>query len=236
MNSNKLKLIACISMFLDHLGYLVFPQYIWLRYIGRLAMPIFAFSISEGCRHTKNKFRYFSSLAILAILCEAVYVLQQHLSGGIQSIQLNVLFTLALSVPLASLYLKIESNKKGASLFFVLYLAFLVALDFLFKNSAELLGLSITLDYGIAGIILCFMPVICKEKGRKLATFSIGLLVYCILMQGSLPFIWYSALSIPLIALYNGKRGSKKFKYAFYIFYPLHLAAIYGLDLLMQKI
>ena len=236
MNSNKLKLIACISMFIDHLGYLVFPQFVWLRYIGRLAMPIFAFSIAEGCRHTKNKFRYFSSLMILAVLCEAVYLLQQYSSGGITSIQLNVLFTLALSVPLASLYLGIEAGKKGASLFFTLYLALLIGLTYLFNNSAEILGLSITLDYGIAGILLCFMPILCKEKGRRLAAFSVGVLVYCLLIRGSLPYIWYSLLSIPLIALYNGKRGSKKFKYAFYLFYPLHLAAIYGLDLLLQRV
>lgn len=236
MNSNKLKLIACISMFIDHLGYLIFPELIWLRYIGRLAMPIFAFSIAEGCRHTKNKFRYFSSLMILAILCEAVYVLEQYLNGGIFSLELNVLFTLVLSIPLVCLYLKIEGNKKGASLFFILYLAFLIGLDLLFKRSAELLGLAITLDYGIAGIILCFMPVLCKEKWRRFAAFSVGVLIYCLLMQGSMPYIWFSVLSIPLIALYNGKRGSKKFKYAFYLFYPLHLLAIYGVNLLLHNI
>ena len=233
MNSNKLKLIACISMFIDHLGYLVFPEITILRYIGRLAMPIFAFFIAEGCRHTKNGWRYFFNLLLLAILCEAVYLAQTYFSVGLLSVQLNVLFTLALSVPLCCLYLKIEGGKKGSLLLFLGYLSFVTLLTFALKNSAEIFGISINLDYSIAGILLCFMPILCKEKNRKIAAFSVGVVIYCLLMQQSLYYIWYSLFAIPLIALYNGKRGSKKYKYAFYLFYPVHLAAIYGISLLL---
>ena len=220
-------------MFIDHLGYLIFPEITVLRYIGRLAMPIFAFFISEGCRHTKNKWRDFFSLLLLAILCEAVYLTQAYLSVGLLSVQLNVLFTLALSIPLCCFYLRIEGGKKGSLLLFLGYLLFVTLLTLALNNSAEIFGINITLDYSIAGILLCFMPILCKEKTKKLAAFSVGLVVYCMLMQSSLCYIWYSLLAIPLIALYNGKRGSKKFKYAFYFFYPLHLAAIYGLSVLL---
>ena len=55
LNGNHLKLIAAFSMLLDHAGILLFPQIRMLRIIGRLAYPIFAFMIAEGCRYTKNK-------------------------------------------------------------------------------------------------------------------------------------------------------------------------------------
>ena len=55
MNSFVLKLIACITMFIDHIGYVVFNgESSFFNYIGRLSFPIFAFQISEGYLHTRN--------------------------------------------------------------------------------------------------------------------------------------------------------------------------------------
>lgn len=48
MTSNAIKLIACISMLIDHAGVILFPEYPFLRWIGRLAMPLFAFTVAEG--------------------------------------------------------------------------------------------------------------------------------------------------------------------------------------------
>ena len=44
---------------------------------------------------------------------------------------------------------------------------------------------------------------------------------------------FYSLLAIPLLALYNGKRGTKKLKYVFYVFYPLHLIVIYAVGIFL---
>ena len=230
MNSNKVKFIACASMLIDHIGYLLFTQITVLRYIGRLAMPIFAFFIAEGCRHTKNKLRYFGGIMLLAVLCEAVYLGNSYFNGGIHSVFLNVLFTLSLSIPLCCFFLKLDSSKKGYAVLFMLYFAFILVFLWCLDNSVKIFATQISLDYGIAGILLCFMPMLCKDRLKKLASFSVGVVVYCLLMQEKMPYIWYSLLSIPLIALYNGKRGSKSFKYAFYLFYPLHLVAIYAVS------
>ena len=59
LSGNALKIIACISMLVDHVGLMLLPNEIWLRYIGRIAFLIFAFLISEGCCYTKNKLKYF---------------------------------------------------------------------------------------------------------------------------------------------------------------------------------
>ena len=72
LNNNQLKIIAMVAMLLDHIGAYLFPQVRWLRIIGRLAYPIFAFMIAEGCRHTKNRVRYLLQMGGLAAVCQLV--------------------------------------------------------------------------------------------------------------------------------------------------------------------
>ena len=72
MNRNHLKIIACVSMLCDHMGYLLFPQAFWLRWIGRLALPLFAFFIGEGCRHTHDRRKYVLQITALAAVCLVV--------------------------------------------------------------------------------------------------------------------------------------------------------------------
>ena len=75
LSGNAIKLIACVFMFIDHLGFIFFPAEPIYRIIGRLAFPLFAFMIGEGAKHTRNKLRYFLTLAIFAAAVEGVYFL-----------------------------------------------------------------------------------------------------------------------------------------------------------------
>ena len=59
LNGNILKIIAAISMFIDHMGFIFFPNITVFRIVGRIALPIYAFMIAEGCRYTRNKIKYF---------------------------------------------------------------------------------------------------------------------------------------------------------------------------------
>ena len=59
LSGNALKIIAAITMLIDHIGVILLPQITLFRVIGRISFPIFAFMIAEGCAHTKNKLRYF---------------------------------------------------------------------------------------------------------------------------------------------------------------------------------
>ena len=65
VSGSSLKLLACVFMAIDHVGVRLFPHLIILRIIGRLAFPMFAFFIAEGCRYTRNKLRHF--LMIFAV-------------------------------------------------------------------------------------------------------------------------------------------------------------------------
>ena len=59
LSNNMLKIIAAIFMVCDHVGVILFPKIEFLRIIGRLSFPIFAYLIAEGAKHTKNKLRHF---------------------------------------------------------------------------------------------------------------------------------------------------------------------------------
>ncbi len=86
-----LKIIAIITMFLDHY-YRIIGGPEWLSILGRLAFPIFAFSISEGYSHTKNVNKYLMRLLNFAIIIQLPNFL------GFQEYPLNIFFTLALGL------------------------------------------------------------------------------------------------------------------------------------------
>jgi len=65
MNSFSLKLLACITMLIDHIGAIFFPDIMFIRIIGRVAFPIYAFLITEGYSRTKNLKRYMSRLFMI---------------------------------------------------------------------------------------------------------------------------------------------------------------------------
>ena len=70
LDGTALKLIAVTAMILDHVGDNFFPDQIWMRIIGRMALPIFAFCIAEGFSHTRDRRRYLYRMGLFALLSE----------------------------------------------------------------------------------------------------------------------------------------------------------------------
>ena len=66
---NELKLIALVSMTCDHVGLQLLPNVLFLRILGRLAFPIFAYMIAEGCRYTRSRKKYLLRMVSLAAVC-----------------------------------------------------------------------------------------------------------------------------------------------------------------------
>lgn len=73
LTGNQLKLLALFAMTCDHVGLQLLPQFILLRIIGRLAAPLFAYMIAEGCRYTCKRGRYLGRLLGMAALCQIAY-------------------------------------------------------------------------------------------------------------------------------------------------------------------
>ena len=79
LTNNQLKIIAMVSMLLDHVGLLFFPNVAIFRILGRIAFPIFAYMIAEGCRYTKNRAKYLGMIAAMAIVFQVVYFVVRFL-------------------------------------------------------------------------------------------------------------------------------------------------------------
>lgn len=223
LTGNQLKIIALITMTLDHVGVQLFPECQILRIIGRIAFPIFAYMIAEGCKYTKNRKRYYVWMSGSAALCQAVYYVTE------QSLYQCVLVTFSLSI---LLIYGVDFAKKYRTRNSVLVLV-TVAAGVIYLTVCLPLQLSHTdywVDYGIGGVCLPVMIYLCDSKWKKLTAMTGGLAVIAWMLGG---VQWYSLLAIPLLEMYNGKRGYTKLKYLFYVYYPLHLAVIYGVSQLM---
>ena len=97
MSVFALKLIAVVTMLIDHIGYIFFPRVLWLRFIGRCAFPIYAFLLVQGYRHTHSVGKYLGRLALFSILSEVAFDLAFFRSFPYWGDQ-NVYFTLALGL------------------------------------------------------------------------------------------------------------------------------------------
>lgn len=217
LNGNTLKLIALISMTVDHIGLVLLPQYPVLRIVGRLAFPIFAYMIAEGCRYTRSMRRYFLLMAGVAVVCQIV----DFAATG--SLYQCIMVTFSLSILLTALLRRVLAKPSATGWLIV---GISVAVIFFLTEVLPLLlrGTDYGVDYGFWGVLIPAGIYLAKNKTAKLS-FAAGMLLLISYQVGSLQL--YSLLALPLLALYNGQRGRWKLKYLFYIYYPAHLAALY---------
>lgn len=222
LNGNHLKLIAAFTMLLDHAGILLFPHVRLFRIMGRLAYPVFAYMIAEGCRYTRNKLRYFLLVFGLGAVCQLVYY---FFTGDTY---LNILLTFSCSIllvyALQAMY-QAKTWQKEALWSIVFAAGFLGAYG---------LTRILSIDYGFWGIMT---PVFASFAfARKMPRWASVLLLGAglVLLAADLGGIQhYGLLALPLLLLYSGERGKTRMKYFFYIFYPVHLAVLQGIAMLL---
>ncbi len=225
LTNNQLKIIAMLAMLSDHIGKVLLPQYPILQIIGRLAFPIFAFMIAEGCYYTRNKIKYFLSVFLLGVGCQAVYIIWE------KSLYMNILLTFSLSIILIfSLenYKKTKEKRIRILMLFTVITVLLIAV----MLPVILIDQGFIIDYGIFGVLLPVAIFYASDKLRKLI-YTAGILILLTLDLGG-GIQWWSLLAIPLLALYNQKRGKYNIKPLFYIFYPAHLVVIYLISVLWR--
>ncbi len=224
LSGNQLKLIAMITMTIDHVGMVIFPGVMILRIIGRLAFPIYAFMIAEGCRYTRNRRRYFLTMAGVGAGCQVVYYIVDS------SLYQCVLVTFSLSL-LIIFALDNALKKKDALSISLAAGAFLGAYFVTSVLPMLLPETDFAVDYGFMGVMLPVYVYLGQDKWTRLLGAGLGMALVSISSGG---IQWYSLLSLPLLALYSGKRGKARLKNLFYIYYPLHLAVIYAVGMLIK--
>ncbi len=232
LTNNQLKIIAMVSMMLDHIGLLFFPDAAIFRALGRIAFPIFAYMIAEGCRYTKNRAKYLGMIAGMGILFQVVFFV------AMESLYQGILVTFSLAIiTIYAIDGLIKSKKLWGRLAALGAIAFVAV--FVFALPRLLVGTDFDLDYGLWGILLPVAVYFLPNRTWRIVGVAALLVVraihYTVLPAGSLGLLqWFSLCTVPLLALYSGERGRAKMKYVFYIFYPAHLVLLYGLAFLIE--
>lgn len=237
LDSNMLKFIAIVAMTIDHIAWAVFPGYpddalpIVLHIIGRITCPIMCYFIAEGYHYTKNIRKYTFRLFFFAVVSHFAYVFASasfidwksfipFYYGDILN-QTSVIWSLAWGlVMLRVVYsLKIKQNWLKIIL---LILICVISFPSDWSCIASLCVLAIGMNRGKFKTQMMWM--IFYVFIYSLVYFFARDRVYGIIQMGVV-------LSIPLLMMYNGKRGknqtiNKLMKWVFYIYYPLHLFVI----------
>lgn len=145
LSNFHLKLIALITMTIDHVGMMFFPRYDIFRIIGRLSFPIFAFLIAEGCSYTRNKLKRFLMIFGMGLIYLLVYYIYDGQLYG------SIFMTFSFSIFFIFLLMDIKKmlfNKKY--IIFSLLLILFGGLIYL----THLLNEVLYIDYGLFGILL----------------------------------------------------------------------------------
>lgn len=223
LSGNQLKVIAMLAMTCDHVGLQLLPQLGLLRVIGRLAMPIYAYMVAEGCRHTHDRRKYLLRLLVLALICQTVYFV------AMWSLYQCILVTFSLSICL--IYAVDNARKRTDILSGLLALGVLLAAASICVVLPKLLPQTdFSVDYGIWGVLLPVLIYYGKSKRQETVLLTMGLVLLGAAYGG---VQWWALAAVPLLMLYSGQRGKYPIGKLFYLYYPLHLAVIYGISLLI---
>ncbi|HIR76383.1 MAG TPA: hypothetical protein IAB97_05695 [Candidatus Choladousia intestinipullorum] len=224
ISGSTLKLIAIITMLIDHTGATVLravlrlpavssipeQRQMWAsiynlsRDIGRLAFPIFCFLIVEGFLHTRNVKKYAGRLFLFALISEIPFDLALKGNWFFPDKQ-NVYFTLLLGLLVMAGIAWITENGTKNMFLSILPIA-----------AGMYLALLIDCDYNYKGVFLIAVLYLLRHTR----------LYQCI--GGAAAVSWELPAPIAFIPvyLYNGKRGLRM-KYFFYWFYPVHLLILH---------
>lgn len=235
LSAFDLKLIAVVTMFLDHLGYTLLPGALWLRGVGRLAFPIFAFQIAEGAGRTRDFGKYLGRLALFAVVAEVPFNLMCR-RGLTYPYGQNVLWTLLIALAAIGCIRWAERKDRPALLAAVWIAA---------AAGGWLLGEYAYTDYGGWGVATVLVFYLCREKkwglpveiAAMLAIHGYALGSARVMLWGVLfPIQALAVLALLPIHLYRGRQGphNRGLQIAFYAFYPVHILILALIAMYLQ--
>lgn len=237
LDSNMIKLIAIIAMTIDHITWMIYPGYpkemipIILHIIGRITCPIMCYFIAEGYHYTKDINKYTKRLFVFAFISHFAYVFASMDFVDWKSFipfyygnalnQTSVMWSLACGLVMLRV---VNSKKIKSNIMKVLFVILICFISFPSDWScvASLCILAFGTNRGNLKIQMSWM-IFYVAIYAMVYFFAIDK-IYGLLQMAVV-------LSIPIIMMYNGKRGNNQrlnhiMKWLFYIYYPLHLFVI----------
>lgn len=224
LDTNFIKLIAILSMTVDHVGSAFFPEYPAFRWIGRIAFPLFCYCMTVGMLYTHDIKKYALRLGAFALISQPFWILAFHADDIVGNLlNLNIFFTLLVSL------LSVWGFKEKKWWLFAAGLILLNVINF---------------DYAMTGLILMLIFYLCRNKPW------LGAVIYAI---SYLPALWGGSLEDPLALkigdwaigfeifallalpfIYAHTRFNPRIsKWFFYIYYPAHLLVIFLIKMIL---
>lgn len=227
ITGSTLKMIAIITMFIDHAAAIILERMLWaqnfssmaifgiyqvMRLIGRLGFPIFCFLLIEGFCHTRNVKKYAGRLFLFALISEIPFDLGFAGNPFYWQYQ-NVFFTLLIGLLVLIGFRFAERKQEWHK---VICFAF----DFLVLAGGMYLADWLMTDYGGMGVLTIAAMYLFRKN--KMLEAGIGCTILTIMS-------WTEATSFFVllpVRQYNGERGWS-LKWFFYVFYPAHIFLLY---------
>lgn len=255
IDNYKLKVLAIVCMLIDHIASIFHTQvgqwYNAMRYVGRLAFPIFCFLLVEGFAHTSNRLKYAIRLGIFCVISEPCFDLAFHQTWFYKEKQ-NVFFTLLIGfIAIWAMEMLKEKLSKNIGL---KILKWILCVGII--GGACVLADALMTDYNYRGVLFIVVFYIFRDKAWismilfAFVNFICGLrldtLVMMIEFQSPWSQMWQvlkqfftgfltqdaAIVAILPMILYNGEKG-RSMKWFFYVFYPAHLAILYCLHTIL---
>lgn len=239
-DQSLLKLVAIITMIIDHTGIVFFPGERWLRMIGRIAFPLFCWGIVIGAERTRSVWKYALRLLILAVASQYPYMLALKHS----LMQFNVIVTLLLG------FLSIVGMRNRWYFSQIWAPALALVLSAMFQ-----------MDYGWRGVLLIILMHLARNSCGGLAALMIA---FCLGWEGG-GVVWSHSLlslvtstpieelnralgtllglvklqtlaifALPLM-LINTNSGMRLPKWVSYLAYPGHLMILWLIEILLAS-
>lgn len=232
----SLKLIAIMAMLADHTGALFFPDFLGFQVVGRITLPIMAFFIAEGYLHTRSFIKYALRLAVTGLISIVPYglVFNDWYGSG------NIMLTLLMGL----LAIRVYENTANRILRYSLI--------------SILCGISLLGDWSVTGVVMILAFYAARKQQKVYNGWILALIGFMFVFGAAIiwavpdslaimgmhdstmnrylyPFAVGGAaiIAVPLLSRYNGERG-RGMQTFFYLFYPLHLLALYLLKLALK--
>lgn len=221
INSNILKLIAIMTMLIDHIGFVFFPSFSLLYYIGRISFPIFAYLISYSFFISNHKRDFLIKLLLFAFVSEIFYdfVFYNSLTLYYQ----NIFFEYFIVLFFYLIYLKIKElfkNEKSYDLIIIYIFLGIIA-----GVASEKLHFC----YGLFGVVLMWFGIGMEEYSFDKKIFI--LLLILVLLFNNIDFL-IQCLVFILCYFLGNRRGKKSRKWEWYI-YPAHLFLLFFIKIVL---
>ncbi len=248
-----LKIIALVTMFIDHMGVLLFPGAIYLRFIGRIAFPIFAYLLTMGYKKTSNKRKYQMRLLLFGLIAQVPYIFLNY-NMEANPWHFNVILFFLYSTLVLDIIEYIKSNSKSWPL--LLIVMGLTILPQILEFKIDAFGFS----YGTYGILMIIIFYLFDQRWLTVLYLYIILSLVAPYVYGvqslatyyntsfwemllNFDLVWghvgrgfsnltgyffqmRSLIALPFIFLQDIYRGPRLNKWVAYIFYPAHITLL----------